>query len=69
MWYNYNRGRDYTVGYTDHRRDKMNKIDIIHKIAEIDAKLSNNRFNRTLTEEQVRKLHNKRDNLERKLYK
>lgn len=47
----------------------MNKVEIIHRIAEIDAKLSNNRFDKTLTEEQVRKLHNKRNNLERKLYK
>lgn len=47
----------------------MNKVEIIRKIAEIDAKLSNNKFNKTLTEEQIRKLNNKRSNLERKLYK
>ena len=48
---------------------KAAKIEIIHKIAEIDSKLSNNRFEKTLTEEQIRKLHDKRERLEKKLYK
>lgn len=47
----------------------MNKREIIRKLAEIDSMISENRFNRTLTAERVRKLRNKRDNLEKKLYK
>lgn len=48
---------------------KLTKLDIIRKIAEIDAKLSNDRFNKTLTEEQIKKFRAKRDNLERMLYR
>lgn len=47
----------------------MEKREIIKKIAEIDATLSENRFNRTLTPEQAQKLRIKRDRLEKKLYK
>ena len=47
----------------------MTKIEIIKKIASIDATLSEQRFNRTMTEEQYRKLTNKRNNLEKRLYK
>lgn len=47
----------------------MNKNDIIAKIAGIDATISENRFNRTLTPEQVAKLRSKRDRLEKMLYR
>lgn len=47
----------------------MSKLEIIDKIAAIDAELSNQRFNRTMTAEQMRKLRCKREALEKKLYK
>lgn len=47
----------------------MKKIESIKKIADIDAQLSNQKFNRTMSAEQLYKLHIKRDNLEKKLYK
>lgn len=47
----------------------MDKMEIIKKLAKIDATLSEQRFNRTMSEEQIRKLHDKRDRLERKLYR
>ena len=47
----------------------MDKSEIIKKIVEIDVKLSNERYERTMTEEQLRKLRNKRNSLERRLYK
>ena len=47
----------------------MNKIELIKKIAAIDAELSNQRFNRTMTADQMRKLRIRRESLEKKLYK
>lgn len=45
------------------------KTDIIKKIADIDAELNNNRFDHHLTPEQAQKLRNRRERLEKKLYK
>ena len=47
----------------------MTKIEVIKKIADIDSVLSEQRYNRTMTAEQLKKLREKRDRLERRLYK
>ena len=47
----------------------MTKQDIIKKLAELDALYNEQLYNRTMTEEALRKLRNKRDNLEKRLYK
>ena len=47
----------------------MTKIELIKKIVDIDTKLNEQRYNRTMTAEQMRKLRERRERLERKLYR
>ena len=47
----------------------MTKAEIIKKLVDIDATLNEQRYNRTMSAEEMRKLRRKSERLEKHLYK